>query len=303
MNEFITLERPSLELNQYLLGEISPSIRAIPVRSMNVNRANEKVTFQLVDVKDIRRPHFLKVLAQVFRFDLLTLTLMPGVLTASLMAGQIQNWNYVAMALLSFFFLHGAIFCRNDYVDHMTGVDRLNEKGGSRVIQNGWLRAITVKRLYHVMLLMTMSLAIPVVLAQPEFLRLKVLPLPIYLMGFYFTWLTLAYVGVRRVISMVVDDEAGIRTLPVRIGFDRAQQLIVGLFILAAITICIYFGISVFRFHNILFALPIVGYIIFLCVRTLSVTSPLSSYLYSLPHKIIQLHFYSGLYMFLMSIL
>ncbi len=301
MSDFITLERSSSEFNKYLHGEVSLSMRAIPVRSLNINKSNEKVTFQMVCTTEIKSPALAKILARVFRFDLLTLTIMPGLVTACLLADRLSNWAAVGLALLSLFFLHGGLFCRNDYLDHVRGVDRLNEKGGSRVIQKGWLRAIAVKRIAHVMFFASVATAIPVVLAQPEFLKLRDLPVPIYLMGLYFALLTWVYVLVRQIISMLVDDEAGLSTVPVRLGFDRAHKLVMGLLFISAVILFSYFTYQKLNAVSIFLALPIACYILWLSAKASAITSPLSSSLYALPQKIIRLHFYSGLYIVLMS--
>ena len=78
MEKYVTLDRSNPDLQVHLLGEPTKNIRAIPVRSMNVNSQNEKVTFQLLPISELKRPPLFLVLLQVIRSDLLPLTLIPA---------------------------------------------------------------------------------------------------------------------------------------------------------------------------------------------------------------------------------
>jgi 1,4-dihydroxy-2-naphthoate octaprenyltransferase len=348
MSEFITVERSHPQFKDYLSGEFSSEYRALPVRSLNIDRASEKVTFQIVKVGDLDKPSLPLVLAQIFRLDLLTLTLTPAATVAALLANQLTEPHLIFLTLLSLAFLHGAAFSRNDFVDHMRGIDRLNEKGGSRVIQKGWLRAITVQRLYWGLLVIATLLAAPVLTRMPELIFLAIAvaglgvlgysklrwgsghwmfgDLAVFLclgpmlalgmswvvarevsgfmtwVGVYFGLLSLAYLEIRHTISNVVDDEAGLATLPVRWGFDRAKLVIVGLLVAAAVLAA--YLISIVQPGPLsLLGLPLVAALAWVAQKGFAVSSPLSSGLYELPKKVAQVHLVSGFYLILVSML
>ena len=196
----------------------------------------------------------------------------------------------MGFTLLSLFFFHAAIFCRNDYVDNLTGIDRMNEKGGSRVIQNGWLRANAVYRLYWTLLTVAVFFAAPVLVANPKVMWLALIGGGIGILGYSvlrqgrlnsfmprsFEWLpgdlavflsmgpllavganivahtplslthcvllgtgfglaTLAYLEIRHLISIVVDDTSELHTLAVTLGFDNAKRVVAGAFVLIGI--------------------------------------------------------------------
>lgn len=346
MNEFVTLSRSQPEFQTYLLGEFSSEMRALPVRSFNINSQNEKVTFHLVHLDKISRPTQIHILARVFRFDLLTLTMMPALVVAVYLWPHVERLDLLPLALFSLFFLHGAVFCRNDFVDHMRGVDRLNEKAGSQVIQKGWLKAVTVKKLYVVFLAVALSLALPVFATKPELSLLAVVvaflgvlghshlrwgfghwlmgdlaaflclgPLLVLGMswalvgaispevlglGVYFGLLAFLYIQARHVMSMVIDDEAGLVTMPVRWGFDRAKWVMSALLATLALAL---FGFSWLSWLGSFWIVTIkTALILWLAIRAImlakkikSISSPLSSALYSLPQETVRLHFYSGL--------
>ncbi len=331
MNQFITVERTHPDFLKYLTGEFSQELRALPVRSYNVNRTNEKVTFQICRSEDIERPSLLVVLAQVFRLDLLSLTLTPALAVAT------HLWHHgqhvpIVLALMALVILHGAVFCRNDFVDHIHGVDRLNEKGGSRVIQRGWLRAKTVQQLYRILMVVAVGFAAPVLWLRPELLLLCTVVAVLGVFGYshlrwakghwilgdmaiwlclgplismgmswviardisphvlwvggYFGTMALSYVGIRHMISMVIDDEAGLTTMPTKLGFDRAKIFIVALFVLNGL-VAVWAGGAM---------VALVGFNFWLAIKSMQVVSPLSSSLYELPKKVLWVHLASGIF-------
>jgi 1,4-dihydroxy-2-naphthoate octaprenyltransferase len=350
VSEFITLEKKDARFASYLLGSFSRDYRAIPVRSLHINSSAEQVTFQVVPNSELQRPNLLKILVQVGRLDLLSLTLMPPLVVWALFGFTSE----AILALVSLFFLHAAFFARNDYVDHVRGVDRLNEKGGSRVIQRGWLRAMTVRRCFYGFAVSSILSALPILNNHPALaatslfaglfgaygyshlrwsrsgwllgglslfmclgpllalggfeLSLRVLAvnshligmefLPI-LIGVVFGLLAVIYVETRHLISLVVDDEADLQTLPVRFGFDRAKVILA---FLAVATAGLFFllGFCLFHFLGLAMALPMSLLILQLGHGIYKVNSPLSSALPRWLDRAIQLHFAMGLLLILL---
>ena len=348
MEKYVTLDRSNPDLQVHLLGEPTKNIRAIPVRSMNVNSQNEKVTFQLLPISELKRPPLFLVLLQVIRSDLLPLTLIPATAILMLFRTRLVQIDLALWALASLFFLHGAIFCRNDFIDHMRGVDRVNEKGGSRVIQRGWLLASTVQKIYWVMGFVSLLFAAPVFWIFPELLALacvvalagvygysqsrwgrghwffsslaiflclgplltagmsyamaKSFELSTLLVGVYFGGLALLYTELRHTISMVVDHEAGLSTLPVKLGFDHTKKalfviVLLSLFSIIALVSALYPG------PQSLVALPLVAWLTFLAKKIVYIQSPLSSALYDLPQEVCFIHLVSGLFLIAMTFL
>ncbi len=71
---------------------------------------------------------------------LLAIFLVPELWNESL-----HNPLFVGLILGTLGLMHISANILNDFMDHIHGVDRLQFKTGSRVIQNGWLRAKTVR--------------------------------------------------------------------------------------------------------------------------------------------------------------
>ena len=347
MENYVTLEPSHPEFLNHLTGRFSPDHIALPVSSMNINSTHEKVTFRILHKSAVKRPSWARVLARIFRLDLLTLTLTPPLVV---MTAAHAPWSATnLLATLSLLLLHGAVYCRNDYIDHMRGVDRLHEKGGSQVIQKGWLSASFVQKMYRALLTAALLLATPIFVSHPEVFALALavaltgvigyshlrwgqwhwslgalavffclgpfLTLgmswalgfsaiaPFIVVGIYFGVVALLTVEVRHSICLIVDDTAGLTTLPVRIGFDRTKKVLNFLLLCAALLL----GLSLISLGVPpwlgLSALPFWIWMFLLGKRISRVTSPLSSNLYELPAHILRLHLWSGLYLSLIQIL
>ncbi len=344
MSEFITLDRNDPRFESYLLGSFSSDHCALPVRSLHINSRAEQITFQVLPVAAIERPPMILILAQVMRLDLLSLSLTPA-LAAWALFGFTSDAVMGAVALL---FLHAAFFARNDFVDHLRGVDRLNEKGGSRVIQRGWLKATAVRKIFGLFFLTGAALALPVVIHHPMIAGLGIFgaifgafgyshlrwsqsgwlvgglslflcvgPLLclgayevsaktlvvnahvlsgtsvnqtlVWLLGSLFGLVAVVYVETRHLISIVIDDEAELQTLPVRFGFDRAKKTL-ALFYFGVAIVLAALLFSLFHYLGLLIALPMVLIISRLGLAMYRVSSPLSSSLVTLLSRSNYLH-------------
>jgi 4-hydroxybenzoate polyprenyltransferase len=114
------------------------------------------------------------------------------------------------------------------------------------------------------------------------------------LMGVHFGLIAMLYALTRHTISMLVDDQAGLRTLPVVLGFDRMKALLSMLVIVLILT-------SGFAFSWVepglksLTALPLLAGLSFLGRKIYAVKSPLSSALFGVPANLVSFHLLSGL--------
>lgn len=170
MSELITLPRKSPLFRSYLQGTFSKDKRALPVQTLNVNSSAETVTFRIVPVSEIKKPSFLVLLLHVFKVRSFFLIFMPLflVLTKNVDDHTMQDPVITAVATFGVLCAFIAVNLRNDYMDHMKGVDRILERSGSRAIQNGWVTAAQVKQYSSILLAISIFFAIPVVMAFPQ---------------------------------------------------------------------------------------------------------------------------------------
>lgn len=169
MSRWLTMSRRDPEFSSYLDGSFSKTHRALPVRSLNVGTKTEEVTFEIVPVSEIQRPPRLKVIAQAIRVSSLLLSVGPMISTYFyVLARGYENSFWVVLS--SFFgvlFFHISVNLFNDYGDHMKGRDRVRPRGGSRVIQNGWVAAITIKRAAWTLMGLAAILGVPAIFLSP----------------------------------------------------------------------------------------------------------------------------------------
>ncbi len=170
MSSLITLSKNSPEFESYLLGTFDRSKRALPVQTLNVNSAAETVTFRVVDLNEIKLPSGIKIFFQSLKVRSYFLVLMPLflVLIKNLSEGNVFDpWGaLLVVAGLKLAFASANL--RNDYLDHMKGLDRVLGESGSRAIQNGWITAAQVKFISNIFLALALVCALPLVVAIPE---------------------------------------------------------------------------------------------------------------------------------------
>jgi 1,4-dihydroxy-2-naphthoate octaprenyltransferase len=164
-----TLSRRDPEFLSHLDGSFSATHLALPVSSLNVGTAREEVTFEIRVRSEIISPNSLKVAWQMIRPSSLVFSLGPMVATFffCLAHGFILTEVTKVIAISSFvgvLFFHIAVNLLNDYGDHMKGQDRLRLRGGTRAIQNGWIRAIRVKHVGWVMIGVAALCGLPAIL-------------------------------------------------------------------------------------------------------------------------------------------
>lgn len=166
MGDLITLSKDSKDFDSYLLGTFSPDKRALPLQTLNVNSSSETVTFKIVPVADIDRPGFLQIASQVLKVRSLLLVLVPLFLmvTKNIADSTLMDPFSTMLATFGVLLAFLAVNMRNDYLDHMLGVDRVLEESGSRAIQKGWVTAARLKNISSVLLALALVCALPLVL-------------------------------------------------------------------------------------------------------------------------------------------
>lgn len=187
MIEWVTLERQHPDFMKYLWGTFSETHRALPVKSLNVRTDQEAVTFRLVPLSQVARPSWLIVWMKALRPRRFLQILVPLflVLCLSERLDLILDPDLPWIAIIGLLFLFASLLFANDVNDHLSGEDRVHPGRGSRAIQNGWLRALTLKRASWISLGIAALFAIPLVLAVPRTLVILIPALLLGVWGFY----------------------------------------------------------------------------------------------------------------------
>lgn len=181
MSSLITLSKDSPEFEAYLLGTFSADQRALPVQSLNINSASETVTFKIVPVSEVLRPSWFVVVLKSLKVRSFILLLVPLflVLTKNIVDQTIRDSLTALIATLGLVCAFIAVNLRNDFMDHVRGVDRIIANSGSRSIQKGWLTAIQVKKLSSLFLILAVLCSVPVIFAFPEVAKVIVVAVTI----------------------------------------------------------------------------------------------------------------------------
>lgn len=167
--EYITLTRNDPEFESYLLGTFSQKLRALPVETFHPQTVRERVTFRLVPREKVSAPPWWKIYFWSCRPELLGLTMGPSIAAWLSNHDRFVEWTRWPswFALLGVFFLHTAAFLMNDVQDHLRGLDRLNRRRGSQVIQRGWVSAAAMKKWAWLNLSLAVLFGVPAFLNAP----------------------------------------------------------------------------------------------------------------------------------------
>ena len=112
--------------------------------------AEKQFVFELKELNQIALPHFFKRFLIAIRVFSLTATATPGlvVLGAGIIFEKKQaDFPIFFASLLSVIFLQISVNVLNDVEDHVKGIDRPGDIGGSGVIQKAWFSAQSVSRM------------------------------------------------------------------------------------------------------------------------------------------------------------
>lgn len=174
MDELITLSKNSAEFESYLLGTFATDKRALPVQTLNVNSAAETVTFRVVALSEIKKPSFIVVLLQTFKIKSFFFVLLPLflILVKNIVDNTLADPLTAIISTIGIIFAFIAVNLRNEFMDHMRGIDRVIEKSGSRAIQKGWVTAADVKFYSNFFLTIAVLCAVPILFAFPQILLL-----------------------------------------------------------------------------------------------------------------------------------
>lgn len=148
MSELVTLNKKDPRFRSYIEGTFSKELRALPIHSLNVNTEAEQVTFRLQPRSEIRPPFSISQWFQILKVRNLLFVAFPAALVF------MKNWGSGSVAdpvtgtfsVLAAFSLMTAVSLRNDYLDHLSGLDRLHPNSGSHAIQRGLVTASEVKK-------------------------------------------------------------------------------------------------------------------------------------------------------------
>ncbi len=237
-----TLSQRDAEFTAYLDGSFSSTEIAVPLRSLNVGTQSEEVTFAVVKNEDVQTPSFLTVCRALIRPATLIFSLGPMavVMARAISIHQYFNVFLVLACVFGILCFQMAVNLFNDYGDHMKGQDRVRPKGGSRAIQNGWVRAKKVRQAALGLTGLAALSGIPAIVNSPALL-LALLALVVAL-EFAFQRLRLKRRGFAEVLAF------GLTGPLLTVGFSWAVLGFAGLneFVIG----CVFGAIALLYFHS-----------------------------------------------------
>jgi len=148
VNQLITVSRRSAEFKKYILGTFSDTHRALPMESLSSVQDHDEVTFQLVPTEQIQKPIWPVVFLKTIRIRQFIFVLFP-IFYLFLLNGfleSVQDATLILLSLVGVLSLFASLQLRNDFHDHLNGLDRIRHKGVSSPLLQGWVTAKEVSQ-------------------------------------------------------------------------------------------------------------------------------------------------------------
>lgn len=167
-SRFLTVPDGDPRLNPLLEGDSEdPSMRPLLIPSAR------EWTFEFVPIETISRPNWLMIWIKALRPDTLVLSVGPILATLGWLyatfrpgPGSALSISQATLTVTGVLALHASVNLFNDYHDHKRGWDRVQGRGGARVISRGWLRARDVRAAAWAAFIVAVAAGIPVVISN-----------------------------------------------------------------------------------------------------------------------------------------
>jgi hypothetical protein len=177
--ELKTVKKSDPEFQFLIDGTFSDSHRALPLRPMNQHVTFELATFELTPVEQIEKPGLIAFVFELLKPQHFLIALVPLLYTLfSLPIGIADLSDYkekVFLLVVSLLNLTLFINLRRTLTEHYHLSHFYASATTSSILQKGWLKGITVKRLSLVFLSIAVIAAIPLMIEQPAALAPVVL--------------------------------------------------------------------------------------------------------------------------------
>lgn len=169
MNKLVTLTRKDQDFEKYLSGDFSTTQIAIPLKSLNVNSQFETVTFQILEKSSIQKPDLVQFILETYRFRKFLFVLFPMflVLVKNYADNSIRDQFGLVLGTVGILTAYVSAILRNDYSDHMQGIDRINPRQASSALMKGWVTAKQLKKWSNAFLYFALICGMPLMIAYP----------------------------------------------------------------------------------------------------------------------------------------
>lgn len=176
MNQFVTVERTDKQFWPLLTGTFSKTHFAQPVRNIQVNSANETVTFKLIEKPSASLGQALVHWYSAARNMYLVFPILGGLSFLSFLHGPSSLFLIlISLVCLQFFLM--AITLYSDYSDYINGIDRVNEHSSQKPLLQGVVRPYQAKQLALSFLLISFAFAMVCFYLRPYTVLFAVLAL------------------------------------------------------------------------------------------------------------------------------
>jgi 1,4-dihydroxy-2-naphthoate polyprenyltransferase len=186
--QYKTLHRNDVNFDDYLWGaglHKKQNTIPLPIETMNLGTSDETVTFQVFQKSEITKPSLLKFISVLVKLPSFILILMPlfYVLVKNLRDNRFRDPFSMTLSAGAMLFLYAGLNIRNDISDHISGYDRVNKSKTDKAIPMGWITALQSSVVSWTLMVVSMLIALPIFILQPELLRVLGFVVILFLLG------------------------------------------------------------------------------------------------------------------------
>lgn len=185
MKSFITVEKTSPDFKKYLDGSFSKTQRAVVVESLNLSSNAEAITFEILEGETNQKPvlsEFFSSFLKVYKFIFFLFPIFYICLTYFINDLSF-DLTTTFLAILATIFLFIAVNLMSDYWDYMKGLDKIIKCHQSKPLVKGWIQAVRVKQISVTLMIASLILGVPIVIAFPKVLGIIILAMVMIYFG------------------------------------------------------------------------------------------------------------------------
>lgn len=185
MSRYVTLKKSDADFLKYMWGTFSGTERALPIESLNPGTAQESITFEIKNLKEIKRPSDLFIFSCLIKWNYFFLLFIPlfYVGVKNYVFQRIFDPTSFGLAAAASLFLFAGLNIRNDVIDHVSGFDRIIKTAGKKPLLLGWTTADSANHISWILCVIAIALAVPVCIRQHEAVRVVGITLGLFLAG------------------------------------------------------------------------------------------------------------------------
>lgn len=187
-SQFVTVRKADPLFNKYLLGNIKPGFKVMPVQSLNVGSREETITYEIKPDALIEKPGAVQLINSIAKLKSFIIILFPlfYVMTKNLISSRLADPFSLSFASVALMLVYAGLSIRNDISDYVSGFDRVNVPYSEKPILKGWVTAQRLSQVSWILIGLSLLCSIPTLILQQEEIKVVAVVIVLLFLGQFF---------------------------------------------------------------------------------------------------------------------